>query len=387
MTKSDPVKRVVASWAAEQERAFRVGLVAADSGRTLTVRAWHDRWITARNVAATTAHEERLRLDAYVLPHWGGWPLRSIGRIDVQAWVTALTRERGPHVTVSCYHALHKMLADAELEGLIPASPCRKIDLPRIDPPPPRWLTREEYGRLLLAFDGGRQGDQWRAMIAVACNTGLRSGELSGLDVGHVDFDRQLIRVEQVMTKFGMRPYPKSESSRRTVHVPQEALDLLWPVIADRSADAPVFPAPRGGRLDQSNYPEDGVASGAAAGRDRAGPRLRHPAHLRLWMVQDGVPLWDIAQALGHNSLQFVNRYAFLQPDAHDAIRAAFAKRRGAPVAHDGPALTDLLLRSEQPLRRFPSAQQLSLRGGRHGNRLDVGQVAHDGGELVGCPR
>jgi integrase len=338
MTKSDPVKRVVASWAAEQERAFRVGLVAADTGRTLTVRAWHDRWIAARNVAATTAHEERLRLDAYVLPHWGGWPLRSIGRIDVQAWVTALTRERGPHVTVSCYHALHKMLADAELEGLIPASPCRKIDLPRVDPPPPRWLTREEYGRLLLAFDTA--GAQWQAMIAVACNTGLRSGELSGLDVGHVDFDRQLLRVEQVMTKFGMRPYPKSESSRRTVHVPQEALDLLWPVIADRSADAPVFPAPRGGRLDQSNY----LKTVWHPALRRAGIEpvrayvTRHT--FASWMVQDGVPLWDIAQALGHNSLQFVNRYAFLQPDAHDAIRAAFAKRRGAPVAHDVPALT-----------------------------------------------
>jgi integrase len=58
------------------------------------------------------------------------------------------------------------------------------------------------------------------------------------------------------------------------------------------------------------------------------------------WMVQDGVPLWDIAQALGHSSLDFVSRYAFLQPNAHDTIRAAFARRRGASVAQQPPAVT-----------------------------------------------
>lgn len=342
ITHTDPMKRVVQAWAAQTEAAIRNGQVTAERGRNVTVRAWHDRWVLARNVEETTAHEERLRLDAYVLPQWGSWPLRSIGRIDVQTWVTKLGRERGPNVTVACYHTLHKMLADAELEGLIPASPCRKIDLPRIDPPPPRWLTHDEYDRLLLAFDadGVPQAAQWKAMVAVACNTGLRSGELAGLDVAHVDFDRELVRVQQVMTKYGMRAYPKSESSRRTVHCPPEALDLLWPVVADRSADAPVFPAPRGGRLDQSNYLKT-VWHPALRRAGIESVRAYVTRHtFASWMVQDGVPLWDIAQALGHNSLSFVNRYAFLQPDAHDAIRAAFARRRGAGMAHEVPATT-----------------------------------------------
>ena len=337
VTKSDALKRVVQAWAAETESAFRNGEIASERGRGVTLRQWHDRWIKARNVAKTTAHEENLRLAAYVLPHWGSWPLRSIGRIDVQAWVTGLGRERGAHVTYGCYHVLHKMLADAELEKLIPANPCRKIDLPKMEKPPPRWLTREEYGRLLLAFDGAPQGEQWKAMTAVACNTGLRSGELAGLDVRHVDFDRELIHVNQVMTKFGMRQYPKSESSRRTVHVPPEALELLWPVIADRAGDSPCFPAPRGGRLDQSNF----LKTVWHPALKRAGIEpvrayvTRHT--FASWMVQHGVPLWDIAQALGHSSLDFVNRYAFLAPDAHDSIRAAFAQQRGAPVAHEDP--------------------------------------------------
>jgi hypothetical protein len=213
ITKTDRLKGVVTAWAAETEAALRNGEIRSERGRAVTVEQWHARWLAARNVAATTAHEEHLRWERYVRPQWGAWPLRSIGRIDVQAWVTKLGRERGAHVAFGCYLLLSKLLADAELEHLIPTTPCRKIDLPRIQKPAPRWLSREEYERLLLAFDGAPQGAQWAAMLAVACYSGLRSGELAGLDVGHVDFDRHQISVQQVMTKFGLREYPKSETS------------------------------------------------------------------------------------------------------------------------------------------------------------------------------
>jgi integrase len=171
-------------------------------------------------------------------------------------------------------------------------------------------------------------------MIAVACHSGLRSGELAGLDVGQVDFDRGLIFVGQVMTKFGLRPYPKSSSSRRSVPVHPDALALLWPVVADRSADDPAFPAPRGGRLDQSNF----LKTVWHPALKRAGIEpvrayvTRHT--FASWLVQDGVPLAEIAHALGHNSLTFVNRYAFLQPDAHGAIRAAWAKASDPRLTH-----------------------------------------------------
>src|SRR3954469_11014128 len=96
ITKTDRLKGVVTAWAAETEAALRNGEIRSERGRAVTVEQWHARWLAARNVAATTAHEEQLRWERYVRPQWGSWPLRSIGRIDVQAWVTKLGRERGP---------------------------------------------------------------------------------------------------------------------------------------------------------------------------------------------------------------------------------------------------------------------------------------------------
>jgi integrase len=348
LTKSDPLKRIVQAWAAQTETQLRNGEIVAERGRGVTVQQWHDRWIAARRVEKTTAHEERLRLAAYILPRWGTWPLRQIGRIDVQTWIADLAKERGPHVTYGCYMLFSKMLGDAELEGLIPATPCRAIELPKIIKPAPRWLTRTEYSRLLDAMRGKTvrtrtrhvpdpMAAQWEAMVAVACHSGLRSGELSGLDVSAVDFDRGLIRVDQVMTRFGLRDYPKSDSSRRSVPVHPDALAMLWRVVADRPSDAPVFQAPRGGRLHQGNFLKTVwhpalVEAGIEPVRAYV---TRHT--FASWLIQDGVPRWDIAQALGHRTTAFVDRYAFLEPDAHARIRATWSRAGDAPATHGVP--------------------------------------------------
>ena len=63
---------------------------------------------------------------------------------------------------------------------------------------------------------------------------------------------------------------------------------------------------------------------------------LRHTA--ASWLVQDGVPLYDVQALLGHESFQTTERYAHLAPDAHDRVLKSWAGRTkndtGARVAH-----------------------------------------------------
>jgi len=56
-----------------------------------------------------------------------------------------------------------------------------------------------------------------------------------------------------------------------------------------------------------------------AAGIRRFPPRImRHTA--ASWLVQDGVPLYDVQALLGHEDYATTQRYAHLAPDAHDKV-------------------------------------------------------------------
>jgi integrase len=346
---TDPMKRVVEQRARELEMAISRGEPVHLRDRKLTVEQWSTRWLAARSVEPTTGRKDESRLRLHILPHWGPWPLAAIGRMDVAAWVKKLSRSGlGAPTVGGAYQLFTTLMADAALEGLITASPCHRIELPRVAKPAPRWLTRHEYDRLQLVLatrtimSGGRVpvpdpfAPMYRALVGLACFSGLRPGELAGLDVGSVDLERGLVRVSQVKTRHGLRSYPKTDASQRTVPFPEEVADLLWPLIGYRS-EVPVFRMPRGGRLEfEGNFrARVWVPALAEAGIEPVRFYVcRHTC--ASWLVQAGVPDRKIMQVLGHSNDHLIRVYAHLAPDQHDEVRAAWGenpRRTGDPRA------------------------------------------------------
>jgi site-specific recombinase XerD len=56
---------------------------------------------------------------------------------------------------------------------------------------------------------------------------------------------------------------------------------------------------------------------------------MRHTA--ASWLVQDGVPLYDVQALLGHESFPTTQRYAHLAPDAHSKVIESWNRRGNAP--------------------------------------------------------
>lgn len=327
---TDPMKRVVVARAAELEREIAHGQTVALRDRKLTVGRWYGIWDAARDVEPNTAKKDRSRWERYVEPHWAGWPLDAISRLDVQAWTKGLSAKgAGPHAVQGAYQLLATLLNDAVDEKLLPASPCRKITLPRASKPEPRWLTRHEYDRLQLAFSDVPNGDVWRALVGLGCFSGLRPEELCGLDVGHLDFDRGLARVAQVaVINGGIRPYAKSDRSRRSVPFPDEVSALLWRIVADRTS-GPVFTTAKGARVEFANFRRRVWHPALkSAGIEPVRPYvLRHTCCS--WLVQAGVPDRQIMAIMGHADTHLIDVYGHLAPDRHDAVRAAWARDTG----------------------------------------------------------
>lgn len=187
---------------------------------------------------------------------------------------------------------------------------------------------------------------------------GLRPGEIYGLHARRVDWPRRLIRVIDVMTRYGLREHPKSKRSNRAVPVPEDILTPMSALVKDRKVwekctcptlladgtrqpgEGPcpglIFPAAGGGPIDDGNF-RDRVWNPAVkeAGVRKFPPRImRHTA--ASWLVQDGVPLYDVQALLGHESSVTTERYAHLAPDAHDKVLASWQRRTG----QDHPVLT-----------------------------------------------
>jgi integrase len=152
----------------------------------------------------------------------------------------------------------------------------------------------------------------------------------------------QKLTVVDVISSQGLGQWPKSKLSYRVVAVPCGTLEGMSALMAGRPRDAFVFTAPEGGPVTDGHFRNRvWYPAVAAAGIRRFPPRImRHAA--ASWLVQDGVPLYDVQHLLGPQDYSTTQRYAHLAPDAHSRVMESWARRLDAPAdawTERGPSL------------------------------------------------
>ncbi len=205
----------------------------------------------------------------------------------------------------------------AHRSGLSPTDAGALLAAPKAHRDLPTVLRADEAAGLMDAADGGPQPAALRdrAVLEVLYATGVRVGELCGLDLADVDAARRVVRVMGKGAKERSVPYG----------IPaQEAVDA-WlargrPALAGASSGTALFLGARGGRLQQTVVRRIVAQAARTAGLPHTKPHdLRHSAATHL--LDGGADLRAVQDLLGHASLSSTQIYTHV---SMDRLRAAF---------------------------------------------------------------
>ncbi len=192
-------------------------------------------------------------------------------------------------------------------------------------------LTPEEVNKLLESTSG-----DLHAMVATSCFSGLRQGELIGLQWQDIDFDKRKITISRSFHPTHGFSTPKSKASVRAIPIIEPLADILIEVFERHgrpSQDTLVFPSKAGTPLNNRNLVQKQFEPALL----KAGIRrirwhdLRHT--FASLMIEGGCDPKTLQVIMGHSSITVtMNTYVNLYSTSYErAARGLEAVVSGGP--------------------------------------------------------
>jgi len=272
-----------------------------------------------------TEHEKRsAERDIYSVKQlrrfFSGRMLDEITPQEARGYVAARKTEGAAHATIKKeLGLLSSAINYARREwGWDAANPVQGLRL-KVPEGRIRWITRAEAVALLRAAGQDARAKQWLPdFIRLGLHTGMRRGEMLGLEWRRVDLQEGLIYLEASHQKNGKHgSVPLNREARETIVARARFRAKYCP------ASPWVFCDRKGNRIQS-------VKHSFATACERAGIEDFHIHDLRhtcaAWLVQAGVPIPEIMHLLRHSDIRMTMRYAHLAPEN---VRSAVTRLEG----------------------------------------------------------
>ena len=315
----------------------------------MTLGEWLDRWLTeykAGTVRPGTLEGYHRYIEYYIKPQLGDKQISLISQQDIQRMYRRLKTEGRIHEHPEMDHqlsdsmvrhihsTLHAALKDAVQAHVIPRNPTEGTTAPKPNYKPKRILTGEELDafRAMVEQDG-----VWRDFFQTELMTGLRRGEICGLQWSDFDGNTGTLKVCRTLHSQRKGEYTvgetKTNQGMRTIILPHSVTEIL----RRRKADAIsqwIFPDPV--------KPEDPVDPNAAY------------RHMKTLLQRAGLPsirFHDLRHPyVKHTTKIFSLRLMDFQAQAYPDARR---KTRGACQLHRGG-------QSQSPVRPLCNRERFS---------------------------
>jgi len=251
------VRYVYRTTKGEAKKALREALQDRDEGYVpadkLTVGLYLDgRMDDRRNtIIGRTWRVQESMLRNRVKPHVGDVRLSKLSPADVRGMYRRLLSDGLTPSTVGNVHVILKQaLRDAVREKYIRSNPLDDVKPPKQQRKEKQVLTPKQVRSLLDAV----KGERFEGVYVLAATCGLRIGEILALRYEDVDLQHGTLRVERTLHE-GECSAPKTLSSRRTLTLPQTALQALVR-LCNGSSDPMgyLFATASGKPVDVSNF-------------------------------------------------------------------------------------------------------------------------------------
>jgi len=274
----------------------------------ISLGEWVELWAETHEAGPATWSAYRSHLRLHILPRLGHLPLVAIRRHHVKTLILELKKKLSPRSAADVITVLSMVLNEAVEDRRIPFNPARGVRVNTGGRPERPHATAGQVAAIAARMR--RPIDA--LMVVTAAYTGMRWGELSGLDRTNVDLATGIIHVHpdvgalhEVGGKLFLGP-PKTADSVRPVHLPPSLTAQLKESL-DRHGHPMVFPGARGGFQRRSNFNRRAWTPAIAGDPDAgvapilAGMHFHDLRHThKTWLIEDGIPEVVQAKRLGH---------------------------------------------------------------------------------------
>lgn len=300
---------------------LKMGLL--DGKHLITVNSLFPKWlfgIKKNEVKASTFESYYSTYKRFIEPaDFSDIPINEIKALKIQYYYNDLSTT--PNNVKKTNKVLNMFFGYAEKEGYIIKNPCKNISLPKEKKAINTILEKKQYFQYYNEDEINKlkevfKGNKFENVVLFALGTGMRRGEIFGLQWSDLDFDKKEIHVIHNLSYLadistdGKKEYhiklnsPKTENSVRIIPMSTNIYNLLSSM--EKSSDF-VF-APNNGHFDLKYFQKVYQGKLKEAGiKNKTFHDLRHT--FATMLITHGANLITVKELLGHSSIKTTEIY------------------------------------------------------------------------------
>lgn len=297
------------------------------------------KWLASRTADTSTLIQNELHVRKHMLPYWGGKSAGGIKHSDIQSWISDLQQiGLSPKYIRLIVINFRLILEVAVNDELIQNNP---VNYAKLQLPTPAKLRVEVWTQVQVSKVIASHPRHLRLMPLLGATCGLRQGEILGLRLQDIDFEKLELNVRQQIKLIDTKPTPALPKFKKTRVVPlpkfvadelSQFLEFAEVLSGERSFSPGIggilFTLRERKPINKNYYNTTYwhpaiLSAGLLRSRSNGTHALRHFC-ASTWL-EHGVSIRAVAEYLGHSDPGFTLRiYTHLMPKTDERARLAF---------------------------------------------------------------